>query len=275
MLLQVLFKLLASGFHVLGLSLWPFSTSISALGLVYTFLSWINEVDSVAFYVLLSSIVLMVASLTLWWSDVIKEGLYLGCHTSVVVRGFRLGMFFFLLSEGSFFFSFFGAFFFFKIGTNSEGMPWPPEGIFVVDYAGIPLLNTVLLVSSGVTVTVGLKAAKHYNRISTLWGLKYSIFLGVIFSCLQLEEYKECYFTMMDGVYGSLFFMMTGFHGLHVCIGTIFLTIMLFRCYFGHFEKPFNYFGLEAAVWYWHFVDIIWILLYLLVYCWGSLEYFN
>lgn len=263
------------GFHVLGLSVWPFTTRIRVLGLVYTILCWINEVERLAFYFLFSSVMLLVVSLTLWWRDVIKEGLYLGCHTRLVVRGFRLGMFFFLLSEGAFFFSFFWAFFYYKIGTNSEEIPWPPEGIVVVDFAGIPLLNTVLLVSSGVTVTWGLKAAKHYNRLETLKGLFLRVFLGVIFTGFQAKEYYECYFTIIDGVYGSLFFIITGFHGLHVFIGRLFLTIIFFRCLLGHFAKPFNYFGLEASIWYWHFVDIVWILLYVFVYCWGSLRYFN
>lgn len=114
-----------------------------------------------------------------------------------------------------------------------------------------------MLVSSGVTVTWGLKAAKHYNRLETLKGLFLRVFLGVIFTGFQAKEYYECYFTIIDGVYGSLFFIITGFHGLHVFIGRLFLTIIFFRCLLGHFAKPFNYFGLEASIWYWHFVDIV------------------
>ena len=107
-----------------------------------------------------------------------------------------------------------------------------------------------MLVSSGVTVTWGLKAAKHYNRLETLKGLFLRVFLGVIFTGFQAKEYYECYFTIIDGVYGSLFFIITGFHGLHVFIGRLFLTIIFFRCLLGHFAKPFNYFGLEASIWY-------------------------
>lgn len=166
------------------------------------------------------------------------------------MRGFRLGIFFFILSELAFFFSFFWAFFYYKIGTNSEGMPWPPIGIVVVDFAGIPLLNTVLLISSGVTVTWALKAARYYNRVETLKGLFFTLLLGAMFTGFQAKEYYECFFTMSDGIYGSLFFIITGFHGLHVIIGIAFLTIMFFRCFLGHFEKPFNYLGLEASIWY-------------------------
>jgi len=201
----------------------------------------------------------------------VREGTYEGRHTKIVERGLALGMVLFIISEVMFFFAFFWAYFHVSLSPAMEiGSTWPPTGISVLNPWKVPLLNTAILLLSGVTLTCA-----HYtlvlgqNRSQVLLYLFWTIFLGVIFTLFQIYEYIEAPFSIHDGIYGSVFFMLTGFHGFHVLIGTIFIIVMSFRFIFHHFTRE-HHLGFEAAAWYWHFVDVVWLFLFIFVYCWGS-----
>ena len=216
----------------------------------------------------LVAFILMGLTIISWWGDVIKEGTFLGCHTSLVVRGLRVGMALFILSEVFFFVSFFWAFFHMSLGTLAEGGCWPPVGVLPIRAFGVPLLNTAVLLSSGVRVTWAHYAVRVNDRKQAIESLLVTVLLGGWFTLLQAEEYYRASFTISDGVYGSLFFVITGFHGLHVLIGTAFLLVGLVRTRLYHFSKGHNHVGLEVAIWYWHFVDVVWVFLFIFVYWW-------
>jgi len=149
------------------------------------------------------------------------------------------------------------------------GCTWPPEGIEPINPYVLPLFNTIVLISSGISATLSHKAILLRNgRMDVMTGLIVSVLLGIFFTCLQLWEYSLATFSINDGIYGSIFYLATGFHGLHVIIGTVALIICLIRHIMFHFHIE-HHIGLELSLWYWHFVDIIWILLYVFVYCWG------
>ena len=239
-----------------------------------------------------------------WWRDVIKESLT-GENTSTVVRlGLRYGMLFFIASEVMFFAAWFWAFFgaalfpgalepvILSDGSqmlNPNGDPafigndgrvhatggvWPPVGVEPLSAWGLPLLNTLILLLSGTTVTWAHHAVQHNDQKGLVQGLVLTIVLGVCFTGLQAVEYYEALaFGMFKfsggGIYGASFFMATGFHGLHVIIGTIFLIVCLFRAMAGHFT-PDRHFGFECAAWYWHFVDVVWLFLFAFIYVLGN-----
>nr|YP_009171518.1 cytochrome c oxidase subunit 3 [Pseudothericles compressifrons]AJW76361.1 cytochrome c oxidase subunit 3 [Pseudothericles compressifrons] len=205
-----------------------------------------------------------------WWRDVVREGTMQGLHTSVVSVGLRWGMILFIASEVLFFVSFFWAYFNSSLAPAVEmGLAWPPMGIKPFNPMQVPLLNTVVLLSSGVTVTWAHHSLMEANHSQTTQGLLATVILGLYFTMLQAYEYWEAPFTIADAVYGSSFFMATGFHGIHVIIGTSFLLMCLIRHYSNHFS-PTHHFGFEAAAWYWHFVDVVWLFLYVSIYWWGS-----
>lgn len=205
-----------------------------------------------------------------WWRDVIREATFEGQHTSIVQIGLRQGMLLFIVSEIMFFFAFFWAFFHASINPSVWiGGVWPPEGLETLDPWAIPLLNTALLLTSGATVTWSHHSLRSGSKSSAQIALSLTIILAAIFTFLQVFEYLNAPFSISDGIYGSTFFMATGFHGLHVFIGTCFLTVCLFRLALNHFTRE-HHFGFEAAAWYWHFVDVVWIFLFITVYVWGS-----
>ncbi len=219
-----------------------------------------------------------------WWRDVARESAA-GDHTPVVDIGLRYGMIMFIMQEAMFFVGWFWMFF--ELGfwhkvrakwnpdilENAEGYAsWPPPGIHTVDPWHLPLMNTLVLLLSGTTVTWAHHALIHGNRTHAKWGLILTVILGVFFTYLQGVEYMAEYTTRNDGgfwlstnIYGSAFFLATGFHGLHVLIGTIFLFVCYLRLVRGGF-KPEKHFGLEAAAWYWHFVDVVWLFLFAFIY---------
>jgi len=209
--------------------------------------------------------------LAYWWADVIKESTYYLQHTVQVMRGIRLGMMLFIVSEVMFFFAFFWAFFHSSLSpAMGIGFVWPPKGILVIDPWRLPLLNTMILLTSGAFITCahnGLLAygnSQHIAKILYITGA-----LGGFFLYCQKYEYQHATFTIADGIYGSLFYMTTGFHGLHVLVGTIFVLVCAVRAALNHFDQHYHV-GLECAIWYWHFVDIVWLFLYFVVYIWGS-----
>lgn len=205
-----------------------------------------------------------------WWRDVIREATYQGHHTLIVQRGLKWGMLLFILSEVCFFFSFFWAFFHSALVPNVElGAVWPPVGITPLNAFDVPLLNTAILLSSGATVTWSHHALISGDRRQAILGLIFTVVLGLVFTALQALEYYEAPFSIADSVYGSTFFVATGFHGLHVIIGTLFLLVCLFRLINHHFTKH-HHNGFEASIWYWHFVDYVWIFLFCCIYWWGS-----
>jgi len=207
-----------------------------------------------------------------WWYDVIYEATKQGYHTSVVQTSHRLGFMLFIASEVMFFFSFFWAFFDFSADPSVYiGCLWPPEGIDPLDPLDVPLINTYVLLLSGATITY-----THYSLISnakrdTLLGFLATLSLAYLFTVNQIEEYKEATFSIADGVYGSTFFMITGLHGLHVIVGTIFIFVCFVRAVFKHFT-PTHHVGLELAIWYWHFVDVVWLFVFTFIYYWGSIR---
>lgn len=256
-------------FHLVNPSPWPLLASAATLSLVVSFVGCLHDYAG-SFDGFVASMVNLIGVAAAWWRDVIREATFGGHHTVPVQRGLRLGFTLFLVSEGMLFFSLFWAFFYLATAPGVEiGGVWPPAGIEVIPADGVPLLNTYLLVWSGITLTwshFGLLS----NRVTpALGGLFATLGLGFCFLGLQAAEYYGAPFDISDGVYGSTFYLLTGFHGLHVVIGWVFLGVCLCRMRAWHFTAE-RHLGYEMAIWYWHFVDVIWLGLYLAVYVWGG-----
>uniref|UniRef100_A0AAU8L2H3 Cytochrome c oxidase subunit 3 n=1 Tax=Cyphochilus crataceus TaxID=1453293 RepID=A0AAU8L2H3_9SCAR len=254
-------------YHLVDISPWPILGALGAMITMIGLIKWFHFYDN-SLFMLGTLITLMI--MYQWWRDISREGTFLGLHTYPVTMGLRWGMILFITSEVFFFISFFWAFFHSSLAPTIElGMIWPPKGIAPFNPLQIPLLNTLILLSSGLTVTWAHHSLMENDYKQALQGLSLTVLLGVYFTLLQGYEYVEAPFTMADSVYGSTFFIATGFHGLHVIIGTTFLAVCLFRHLNNHFSN-IHHFGFEAAAWYWHFVDVVWLFLYISIYWWGS-----
>ena len=208
-----------------------------------------------------------------WWRDVLKESSTPGLHSTIVRLGLRYGVIMFIASEVMFFVGFFWAFFHFALYPEHVlgvvNPTWPPPGVLTFDPWGLPFLNTMILLLSGTTVTWAHHGILHNDRKAVIQGLTITVVLGLLFTTLQAWEYSLAPFKFFGGgVYPSVFFLATGFHGFHVIIGTIFLAVCLVRATKGHFTAE-RHFGFEAAAWYWHFVDVVWLFLFICVYWWG------
>nr|WNS59357.1 cytochrome c oxidase subunit 3 [Hyocrinidae sp.] len=254
-------------YHLVDQSPWPIMASFSVLVMVLGLVFWFNEFSFLVVFLGLFSLSFVSV---FWWRDVIRESTFQGRHTFSVGGGLRLGMILFITSEVLFFFSFFWAFFHSSLAPSVDlGVCWPPLGVEPLNPFLVPLLNTVVLLSSGVTITWCHHSILENNWLEAVQSLFFTVFLGVYFTILQAWEYFDASFSISDGVYGSTFFVATGFHGLHVLIGSTFLLVCFFRLFFQHFSS-FHHFGFEAAAWYWHFVDVVWLFLYVSIYWWGS-----
>nr|CVK87319.1 cytochrome c oxidase subunit 3 [Haementeria officinalis] len=254
-------------FHLVEPSPWPITSALSALFITLGLTSWFHNKGNLCLYL---GMLLILLSMYLWWRDITREATLMGHHTSYVVKGLRLGMIFFITSEVCFFFGFFWGFFHSSLAPTTElGCVWPPVGIYTLNTFGVPLLNTIILLSSGITVTWAHHSLMEGNRSNSIQALTFTILLGLYFTFLQMGEYHSATFTIADSIYGTTFFITTGFHGMHVIIGSTFLTVCLIRMIMNHFSKT-HHFGFEAAAWYWHFVDVVWICLYICMYWWGS-----
>nr|YP_009261958.1 cytochrome c oxidase subunit III [Tipula cockerelliana]AMN09082.1 cytochrome c oxidase subunit III [Tipula cockerelliana] len=254
-------------FHLVDYSPWPLTGAIGAFTTVAGLVKWFHQYEM---NLLLLGLLITTMTMYQWWRDISREGTFQGLHTYSVTIGLRWGMILFIISEVFFFISFFWAFFHSSLSPAIElGSMWPPMGIVPFNPFQIPLLNTAILLASGVTVTWAHHSLMSNNHSQTTQGLLLTVILGVYFTILQAYEYIEAPFTIADAVYGATFFVATGFHGLHVLIGTTFLLICLLRHLNYHFSSH-HHFGFEAAAWYWHFVDVVWLFLYVSIYWWGS-----
>ncbi|QMW22636.1 cytochrome c oxidase subunit 3 [Sandaracinobacteroides saxicola] len=257
-------------FHILPPSAWPIMGAFTAMALTGGGALWMH--GSVAGkWISILGLIGVLATMIFWWSDVRREA-NAGDHTPVVQLHHRYGMILFIASEVMFFVAWFWAFFsaaLYPHAGDAVGGVWPPKGIEALDPFVYPLLNTLILLLSGTTITWAHHALIHGDRDGLKQGLWLTIILGVLFSCLQAYEYSHAEFGFSGNIYGATFFMATGFHGFHVIVGTIFLAVCLMRAYAGDFS-PKRHFGFEAAAWYWHFVDVVWLFLFLSIYIWGS-----
>ncbi len=280
-------------YHILPPSITPLLGSFSALTMFFGLVMWMHpEQFSYGSLVFGLGFISVMYTFYAWWSDVVHEA-HAGDHTPVVQLHLRYGMIMFIASEVMFFVAWFWAWFDYSLFpvplelvkdaethaftiTNLIGqegaaalMQWPPKGLEVLDSMKLPLLNTLILLCSGTTVTWAHHALIHGDREGLKKGLWATIFLGLLFSSIQAYEYLEAPFPFAGLNYGTAFYMATGFHGFHVIVGTIFLAVCLARTYKGHFT-PQQHFGFEAAAWYWHFVDVVWLFLFITIYIWGG-----
>lgn len=215
------------------------------------------------------SVLLIILGLYQWGRDICREATFQGHHTVSVQHNMRWGILLFISSEVLFFFSFFWAYFNSSLSSDGTcGFVWPPVGIPVFNPFGVPLLNTIILLSSGATVTWAHHSLVQGDYSDTSQAILVTILLGLLFVRLQAFEYHLSPFTISDSSYGATFFILTGFHGGHVIIGATILTLITIRAMSGHFTQT-HHFGLEAGIWYWHFVDVVWIGLFTIVYWWG------
>ncbi|MCC6735619.1 MAG: cytochrome c oxidase subunit 3 [Bauldia sp.] len=261
-------------YHLVDPSPWPLIGAISAFTLAIGFISVMHG-SSLLW--LIPGFLGIGYTFFVWWRDVIHEAHH-GFHTPVVQLHLRYGMFLFIASEVMFFVAWFWVFFDAALfpddplqvaRTAFTGGIWPPEGITVFDPWHLPLLNTLILLTSGTTVTWAHHSLLHNDRKGLVWGLALTILLGATFTGVQVYEYAHASFSYVGNIYGATFFMATGFHGFHVLVGTIFLIVCFFRAVKGHFT-PQQHFGFEAAAWYWHFVDVVWLFLFIFVYIWAG-----
>nr|QWB85953.1 cytochrome c oxidase subunit III [Philus antennatus] len=254
-------------YHLVEMSPWPILGALGAMTIMVGLIKWFHLYNS---DLLLLGLTITMLVMYQWWRDITREGTFQGLHTYKVTMGLRWGMVLFITSEVFFFISFFWGFFHNSLSPSIEiGMIWPPKGIQPFNPIQIPLLNTLILLTSGLTVTWAHHGLMENNYKQALQGLLLTVTLGLYFTALQAFEYKEATFTIADSAYGSSFFVATGFHGLHVIIGSTFLLVCLCRHYLNHFSS-IHHFGFEAAAWYWHFVDVVWLFLYISIYWWGS-----
>lgn len=253
-------------FHLVDYRPWPLTGSIGALTFTRGIVTWFHKNNN---YLIVLGIIILLLTTLQWWRDITRESTYQGNHTLKVMSGLKIGILLFIISEIIFFISFFWGFFHRRLSPTVElGIIWPPVGIITFNPMEIPLLNTIILLRSGITVTWAHHAIiKGKNKQVTI-RLILTVILGIYFRALQGLEYLESRFCIRDSIYGSSFFIATGFHGIHVIIGTTFLIICLIRNIIYHFSKN-HHFGFEAAAWYWHFVDVVWLFLYISIYWWG------
>ena len=269
-------------YHILPPDQWPIIGSFSALALTGGGVMWMHD-NPYGKFVFLAGLLGVLVTMFSWWGNVIREG-KAGDHTPVVQLHLRYGMILFIASEVMFFVAWFWAFFSSAlfpaplevvegaanlVTDGSLLAQWPPKGIEVLDPFGFPLLNTFILLCSGTTVTWAHHALIHGDREGLKRGLLCTILLGLLFTSIQAYEYAQAPFAFKGNIYGATFFMATGFHGAHVIIGTIFLIVCLIRANKGDFT-PKQHFGFEAAAWYWHFVDVVWLFLFVSIYVWGG-----
>lgn len=256
-------------YHLVDPSPWPLVSAISCLVTTIGAAMFMHSYEY-GNLILTLGLVMVISSMFVWWRDVIREATFNGDHTKTVQTGLRMGMILFIVSEVMFFFAFFWAFFHASLSPAIEiGSVWPPTSISPFNPWGVPLLNTLILLLSGATVTWAHHEIVAGRKEPAKIALFATVVLAITFTGFQVFEYLEATFTISDGVYGSTFYMATGFHGFHVIIGTIFLTVCFFRLVNNHFTKR-HHFGFEAAAWYWHFVDVVWLFLFVSVYWWGN-----
>jgi len=258
-------------YHLVDPSIWPLTGAISA-GL--TVVGVIQAAHFGTYTFLTIGLLGVISTMFLWWRDVLKESRTPGMHSAVVRLGLRYGMMLFIASEVMFFVGFFWAYFHFALypehvlGTATP--MWPPEGITTLDPFGLPILNTMMLLLSGCTVTWAHHALLEGDRKGLIRGLACTVVLGLLFTTCQAIEYSDAPFSLNGGgIYPAIFFLATGFHGFHVIVGTIFLAVCLARAGAGQFT-PEKHFGFEAAAWYWHFVDVVWLFLFVAIYVAGQ-----
>lgn len=256
-------------FHLVDPSPWPLAGATGGFrtttGTVLSFHGY-----SGANFMMYLGFATLIFTMAVWWRDVVREGTFEGQHTSLVQRGLRFGMILFIVSEVMFFFAFFWAFFWAARSPTPEiGSVWPPKGIEVLSAWEVPFLNTLILLTSGAAVTWAHHAIVAGDRNQAIQALLITVGLATAFTALQAFEYVNATFTISDSVYGSTFYMATGFHGFHVFIGTCFLAVCLARVISNHFTRT-HHFGFEAAAWYWHFVDVVWLFLFVTIYWWGG-----
>jgi cytochrome c oxidase subunit 3 len=256
-------------YHLVEPSPWPILVSFSLLNLTLGAVMYMQGF-TYGGYLLSLGFTLTVFGMILWFRDIITEGTYLGHHTIQVQKGLTIGVVLFIISEVFAFLSVFWAFFHSSLSPTIEiGGIWPPQGITPLDPFAIPLLNTILLLSSGAFVTYGHHALIQGDRRGAILGTLLTIIFAIIFTALQYYEYSESSFTMSDSVYGTVFYASTGLHGLHVIIGTLFILVGFVRIINYHLTDTHHQ-GHEAAILYWHFVDVVWLFLFIAVYYWGG-----
>lgn len=253
-------------FHLVENRPWPLTSSIRVITILSGFIIWFYNIDH---YLITFGILITFISAFQWWRDIIRESTFQGNHTKIVSSIIKWGIILFIISEIFFFVSFFWTFLHRRLSPNIElGIKWPPIGIKVFNPIGIPILNTIILLCSGISLTWRHQSILIKKLTRRIKRIIITITLGFYFSILQIYEYIEARFTIADSIYGSTFFISTGFHGIHVLIGTIFIFISILRIKNLHFSNN-HHTGFEASAWYWHFVDVVWLFLYLIIYWWG------
>jgi cytochrome c oxidase subunit 3 len=259
-------------YHLVDPSPWPLMGAFAGGALV---LGIIFIAHNNSWWLATIGLLAVLATMFFWWRDVLKESNTPGLHSPVVRLGLRYGMILFIASEVMFFVAFFWAYFHFALFpehvSGATKHVWPPAGVLTFDPFGLPFLNTMILLLSGCTVTWAHHCLLNNDRKGLITGLALTVFLGVSFTGFQIFEYHEAPFSFTGGVYPSTFFLATGFHGFHVFVGTVFLAVCLVRAIRGAFT-PEKHFGFEAAAWYWHFVDVVWLFLFCFIYWWGAGE---
>ncbi len=258
-------------YHLVDPSPWPLT---GAIGGGLTVVGIIMAAHFGNYLWLVLGLVVVLGTMFMWWRDVLKESATPGLHSAVVRLGLRYGMMMFIASEVMFFVAFFWAYFHFALFpehvAGATTPMWPPAGIHTFDPFHLPFLNTMILLLSGCTVTWAHHSLIEGNKRGLVIGLLLTVLLGLSFTTFQAIEYSDAPFKFVGGgVYPATFFLATGFHGFHVIVGTLFLLVCLFRANAGGFT-PERHFGFEAAAWYWHFVDVVWLFLFVCIYLWGA-----
>nr|WEP24854.1 cytochrome c oxidase subunit III [Idiocerus sp.] len=254
-------------FHLVDKSPWPLTSSMGLMTMTSGTILWFNKLNPILMFI---GVIIIIMTMMQWWRDVIRESTFQGMHTKKVMVSMKWGMIMFILSEVMFFSSFFWAFFHSSLSPSVEiGLQWPPNGIKTFNPMSIPMLNTMILLSSGISMTWAHNSILTKNFSQSMKSMIITVLLGLYFTSLQLYEYIEAPFSIADSVYGATFFMSTGFHGLHVMIGTMFIIIIMLRTNKLHFSTN-HHIGFESSAWYWHFVDVVWLFLYIMIYWWGS-----